>query len=183
MKDNGAVAILEISSIAKGIEASDAMCKSAGVTLSKSAPMPRGKYLIVVAGPVGEVESAMKAGMDMAADTVLAHFIIRNVHGQVVKAFEKKVPAEILEAVGVIETREAAPAVFAADAAVKAAAVHLIEIRAGAGVGGKGYITLTGEVGAVRTAISAGVKAVPEGMLVSRIVIPFAHEHLKKALF
>lgn len=182
MKPNIAVGILETSSIAKGIESADAMCKAAGVRLNKASPMSRGKFLILVSGPVGEVESAMNAGIDMAAQSRIADFIIRNVHEQVVGALEKKVPADKFEAVGIIETRDASPVIYAADASAKAAKVHLLEIGVGRGIGGKGYLAMTGEVGAVRSAVSAGVKTVPEGMLVSRIVIPMAHEHLREVL-
>lgn len=182
MKANVAIGILETSSIAKGVECADVMCKAAGVELSKAGPLPRGKFIVIVSGPVGEVESSLRAGAEAAADFKIAHFIIRNVHEQVVAALEKRVPSETLESVGIIETGEASPVVFAADAAAKAARVHLLEIRIGSGIGGKGYLAMTGEVGAVRTAVSAGVKHVPEGMLVSRVVIPMAHEHLRAAL-
>ncbi|MEK7746532.1 MAG: BMC domain-containing protein, partial [Elusimicrobiota bacterium] len=53
----------------------------------------------------------------------------------------------------------------------KAARVHLLETKAVVG-GGKGYVTMTGEVGAVRTAVGAGIQVVPKGMLVSYVVIP-----------
>ena len=44
--------------------------------------------------------------------------------------------------------------------------------------GGKGYFTLTGEPGAVRTAVAAGLQVVPKGALVSHVVIPYAHAQL-----
>lgn len=182
MQANLAIGLLETSSIGRGIETADAMCKTAGIELNRAAPISRGKYIILITGPVGEVESSLRTGAEMAGDSVISRFIIRNVHEQVLPALNRKVAAEKLEAVGVIETKEAMAAIMAADTACKAAGVHLIEINAGSGTGGKGYLTITGEVGAVRTAVSAGVGVVPEGMLVSRTVIPLAHEHLKKAL-
>jgi microcompartment protein CcmL/EutN len=181
MQANLAIAFIETSSIAKGIEASDAMCKMAEVKLHKTAVIPRGKYIILVSGPVGEVESALRAGLDVAGKTVIHHFIIQNVHQQVLDALDKRVAVERLEAVGIIETKEAAPAFHAADAAAKAAAVTLLEVRA-MGAGGKGWVTMTGEVGAVRSAVGAGIKMVPEDMLVSHVVIPLAHEQLLESL-
>ena len=83
-----------------------------------------------------------------------------------------------MEAVGIVETKEALPALFAADAAAKAAFVHVAEVNTGKGIGGKGYFTVVGEPGAVRTAVSAGVKAIGEDAVISRIVIPNAHEHI-----
>jgi microcompartment protein CcmL/EutN len=39
-------------------------------------------------------------------------------------------------------------------------------------------VVLTGVVGAVRSAVAAGVAAVREGMLIAEVVIPFAHPAL-----
>ncbi len=182
MQANIALGLLEVSSIARGVEAADAMCKAAGVELFRAVAMPRGKYMIVVTGPVGEVESSLRAGADIASDTVLARYIIRNVHKDVYAAFEKKLPHGKVEALGIVETKDAVPAVYAADAACKAAKVDMIELRLGMAIGGKGYFSICGEVGAVRTAIAAGVNAIGEGALVSRIVIPQTHEHVAGAI-
>ena len=79
-----------------------------------------------------------------------------------------------LVAVGIIETKEVASAIFAADAAVKAADVTLIEARNQPGA--KGMVVLTGDVGAVRAAMAAGVATIrKEGMLIAEVVIPYAH--------
>ena len=85
-----------------------------------------------------------------------------------------------IEAVGIIETSEVAPAIYAGDAAAKAASVRLIEARNQPGA--KGLVVLTGEVGAVRAAVAAGVATVKEGMLVAEVVIPYAHRALLAAL-
>ena len=109
--------------------------------------------------------------MELAKDAVIHQFIIRNVHQQVLDSLEKRVVVDKLDAVGVIETKEAVAAIHAADAAAKAANVHLLETKAVVG-GGKGYVSMTGEVGAVRSAVAAGIAVVPAGQLVSHIVIP-----------
>ena len=69
MQANIAIGLIESSSIAKGIEATDVMCKMAGVDLKKGAVIARGKYLILVSGPVGEVESSMRAGAALLINT------------------------------------------------------------------------------------------------------------------
>jgi microcompartment protein CcmL/EutN len=43
-----------------------------------------------------------------------------------------------------------------ADAAVKAANVELIEIRLAMALGGKAFVTMTGNVAAVQSAVDAG---------------------------
>ena len=173
--------MLESSSIAKGIEASDAMCKMASVTLSKTTVIARGKYIIMISGPVGEVESSMRAGREVLGKALIDEVIIRNVHSQVLSALDKRVPAETLEAVGIIETKEAISTVLAADACAKAADVRLIDVKTVVG-GGKGYVTLTGEVGAVRAAVAAGISALRDGMLVSHVVIPMADAQLLRSI-
>ena len=175
------IGFIECSSIAKGIQAVDAMMKMADVELLMTAIIPRGKYLIMVGGRVADVDASLRAGLNTAAGMVLDHFIIQNVHTELPAAIKGRVKVDRVEAIGIIETKEVAPAIYAGDAAVKSAAVKLIEARNQPG--GKGLVVLTGEVGAVRTAVAAGVASIkkPE-LLVAEIVIPYAHEALLKTL-
>jgi bacterial microcompartment shell protein len=175
------IGFLEMASIAKGVEATDAMMKRAAVDLLQTTIVPRGKYLVMVGGNVADVEAAMRAGLDVAGNGVLDHFIIQNVHPQLPAAIKGKVKVPVVEAVGLIETKEVASAIYAGDAAAKAAAVTLIEARNQPGA--KGLVVLTGEVGAVRAAVAAGVATIKkEGMLVAEVVIPRAHESLAASL-
>ncbi len=171
------IGLLETASLAKGIEASDAMVKEAGVDLVAGKVIARGKYSILIRGPIGEVESAMRAGSRIADKSVIHKFIINNVHKQVINTLEKRSGVSELEAFGMIETKDAIAAIHAADEAAKAANVHLIETKAVL-PGGKGYVSMTGSVGDVRTAIAAGILVVPAGQLVSHIVIPHADPQL-----
>jgi microcompartment protein CcmL/EutN len=46
-------------------------------------------------------------------------------------------------------------------------------------IGGKGYVTLTGDVAAVRTAVEAGADYVrSKGLLVQKVVIPQPREEI-----
>lgn len=177
MLANLAVGFLESSSIAKGIEATDAMVKMASIRLAKTTIVARGKYIIHITGPQGEVESSMRAGREVLGKTLVDEVLIRNVHNQVVAALDKRVSVEVLGAVGIIETKEAIATVLAADAAAKAAGVHLIEVKTVVG-GGKGYVTMCGSVGDVRTAVAAGISAIKKDLLVSHVVIPQADPQL-----
>jgi microcompartment protein CcmL/EutN len=175
-----AIAMLETSSIARGIEATDAMLKRASVDLLMTTIVPRGKYLIMIGGAVADVEASMRAGRETAGDSVLDEFLIQNAHPQLPAAIKGRVKVPSIVAVGMIETKEVASAIFAGDAAVKAAGVTLIEARNQPGA--KGMVVLTGDVGAVRSAVAAGVAVVREGMLIAEVVIPFAHPALAKSL-
>ena len=52
-----AIAMLETSSIARGIEATDAMLKRAAVELLLTTIVPRGKYLVLAISQARELES------------------------------------------------------------------------------------------------------------------------------
>ena len=175
------IGFLETASIAKGIEATDAMMKRAAVDLLTTTIVPRGKYLVMVGGAVADVEAALRAGLEVAGSSVVDHFLIQNVHPQLPAAIKGRVKVPSLEAVGLIETKEVASAIYAGDAAAKAAAVTLIEARNQPGA--KGLVVLTGDVGAVRAAVAAGVATIKkEGMLVAEVVIARAHEALAASL-
>jgi len=89
------------------------------------------------------------------------------------------VQVERVDAIGIVETFSVAASLRAADAAVKAASITLLEIRVARGLGGKAYFTLTGTVSAVDSAVAAGALLVQEsGLLVYRTVIASPHPDL-----
>jgi len=56
---------------------------------------------------------------------------------------------------------------------VKTGNVRLLEIRLAMALGGKAFVTLTGDVSSVQAAVEAGAARVAEkGLLVNRVVIP-----------
>jgi len=125
-------------------------------------------------------ERGRMARAPAAGETVVDQFLIQNIHSQLPAAIRGRVKVEDLEAVGIIETKEVASAIYAADAAVKAAEVTLVEARNQPGA--KGLVVLTGQLSAVRAAVAAGVATIKQGMLVAQVVIPFAHKALVKSL-
>ena len=181
MLANLAVGFLETSSIAKGVEAADAMCKMASVKLAKTSVIARGKYLILITGPVGEVESSLRAGREMLGKTLIDEVLIRNVHQQVISALDKRMPVEIIGALGIVETKDAVATVKAADFAAKAASVHVLEVKTVV-PGGKGYFTVCGEVGDVRSAIAAAVSSLKPDQIVGHVVIPQSDPQLLASL-
>ncbi|MDO7787715.1 BMC domain-containing protein [Desulforamulus aquiferis] len=173
------IGLVEFNSIAKGIEAADAMVKSAQVELIQSRSICPGKYIALLTGDVSAVESAVQQGVLVGEATVVDEFILPNVHPSVITAISATSEVEDLRALGVIEVFSVATAIVTADTAAKAADVDLIEIRLGIGIGGKSFITMTGDVAAVKAAVDAGVVIASEkGMLVEKVIIPSAHKEL-----
>ena len=61
-----ALALLEITGIARGMVVCDTLVKRAAVDLLRSHPVDPGKYLILFAGDVAEVEEALDAAEEVA---------------------------------------------------------------------------------------------------------------------
>jgi microcompartment protein CcmL/EutN len=174
-----AIGCVELSSIARGIEAADAMLKAATVRLLAANPVCPGKYVVLVGGLVAEVTSSVQAGNQVAADTLVDSMVIPNIHPQVIRAFSATTTPEKVEALGMIETFSSAAAIVGGDQAVKAARVDLLEIRMARALGGKAFVLLTGEVAAVRAAVEAAEKAArAQGLLLASTVIPSPHPDL-----
>jgi len=124
-----ALALLELDSIAAGIEAGDAMAKRAPIDVIRAGTVHPGKYLILVGGAVADVEEALDAGREVGASSILGVVFLPNVHPELVAAIRGERRAAAGEALGVIETATVAAIIEAADAGLKGARVHLLEIR------------------------------------------------------
>jgi microcompartment protein CcmL/EutN len=179
------IGLLEFRSIAKGIEAADAMVKTANVELIIAGTLCPGKYMAVVAGEVAAVESAVRAGASIGQEEMIDELVIANVHPDLFPALtaSTEIDPKEIQAVGIIETFSIAASVAAADLAAKAAQVKLIEVRLARGLGGKSFVTLAGNVAEVRSAVEAGARyPIEQGLLVSSVVIPSAHPSLIEKL-
>lgn len=178
-----AIGFLELNSIAKGIEAADAMLKAAQVEMYLATPTCPGKYIILVYGAVSAVESSMKTGVRLGSENVIDDLIIPHIEEQIFPAITGTTVVDKIEAVGVIESLSMASLIIAADAATKEADVRIIEVRLGSGIGGKSYVTFTGDIADIKSAVGSGVDAIKEtGNLVYFTVIPSPHENLRELL-
>lgn len=165
--------MIELNSIARGIEAADAIIKTAKVTLVGAYASCPGKYVVMVRGQVSAVKSAIEVGAKTAGKCLINDILIANIHEQVFTALSSTTDLEPRGSVGVIETYSLATAVVVSDAAVKAANVDLLEIRLGRGLGGKAFTVLTGDVSSVKAAVEAAITASNEdGMIAHTAVIP-----------
>lgn len=177
--------MLELTSIARGVIAADAMAKKAPVTILQSHPISPGKYLIVISGGVAEVEESLAAGLAAAGATVVDRLFLPQAHPQLpplVAAWRGAEPRAPLGAVAVFETFSATATVLAADAAAKAADVVLLDMRLGQGLGGKGFFTMSGDLDSIEAAAAAGQAVIDGGLLVGVEIIPRPHEDFARRL-
>lgn len=168
-----AIGILESNSIAKGIEAADAVLKAADTALLYAKPVCPGKYTILFYGDVAAVSASLDAGAAVIDAHLVDSVVIPRIHPQVIQAISLSTAPDGVNAVGVMEFFSVTAAVYAADAAAKAADVTLLDVRLGVGIGGKSFAVLTGEVAAVEEAVRCGMAAGEEkGLAVTSTVIP-----------
>jgi microcompartment protein CcmL/EutN len=178
-----AIGLIEMTSIASGYLVSDAMLKTSNVKLILARSICSGKYMVLVGGDVAAVKASVEAGKVAGKGTVIDTFVIPNVHPDVFPAISGISQVQMLEALGVVESFSVAALIEAADAAVKTARVQLIEIRLAMALGGKAFVTMTGDVAAVRAAVdSAAAVCSDRGMLVNKVVIPNPRQELLNEL-
>lgn len=179
-----AIGMIELTSIARGITATDLMLKTAYVEVVSATPVCPGKYIAIVKGDVAAVESSVQVGAETAGEYLVDSFILPNVHPGVFPAITATSMPDGIGALGIMECFSLASMIIAADAALKAADVQALELRLGSGLGGKAYFTFTGDVAAVEAGIEAGKAiALDKGLLVETEVIPAPAERLWEALF
>lgn len=172
-----AIALLEFSSIATGIEAGDAMIKRAPVDRILAGTVQPGHYLVLVSGDVAPVEEALSAGRETGSADLRDTLFLPNVHPSVVTALAGELQIRPVDALGVVETQTVASAIQAADAGVKGAEVNLLRLRLADGLGGKGLVLFTGLVADVETAVEIG-SAIAQEQLLRQVVISQLHDEM-----
>ena len=180
---NEAIGFVELSSIARGIEATDIILKTAETRLIFAKETCPGKYIILFCGEVAAVSSSVDAACALGSHYVLDSVVIPRLDPQVIPAINQTGAPPALNALGVMEFYTVTAAVYAADAAVKAANVVLLNLRLATGIGGKSVVTLSGEVAAVSAAVDAGMlQARENGAVVAATVIPNPRPELFETL-
>jgi microcompartment protein CcmL/EutN len=172
-----ALGLLETSSVARGLVVTDVMLKRAPVDLVLSRTVSPGKHIILVTGEVADVGEAMAVGVDAAADALVDRLELQQVASGLLAALGRTA-AQVEGALAIFETFTVAASLLAADAACKAAAVELVELRLGDGLGGKAYFILVGEQADLEAALLAAEAAIPTGLKLSQELIARPHEDL-----
>ena len=178
-----AIGMVELSSIARGIETSDSMLKAAQVELLRSVTVCPGKYMVIISGDLSSVRASVDAAKTRYPDQLIDSFVLGNPDESIYPAIYGAAEVEDAKALGVIETFSSAAAVVAADTAAKTSNVQLVELRLARGMCGKSYLLITGDVAAVTAAIERARDAVGEdGMLLDSSVIPSPDKKLWQSI-
>ena len=83
----------------------------------------------------------------------------------------------------IIETFSVVSAIKAADFAVKEANLELLRIHLAMAVGGKGFVVITGDIGALESAVQPAIEYIKQdGMLCGYVIIKNPHEEILREL-
>lgn len=168
--------LIELSSVAAGFQVADTMLKAGTVRLILSRSICSGKYMVMIGGETAAVQAAVAAGAEAANGCLIDSFVIPSVHPDVFVALGRTQPVEPTGALGILESFNVATLIQGADAAAKAAAVQLLEIRLAMALGGKAFVTMTGDVGSVQAAMAAGREVIGDaGVLVNAVILSRPH--------
>ena len=171
-----ALAVIELSSIARGHRVADAMCKRAPVRLERAEPLSPGKFVILIEGEVAAVDESFRVGADVAGDRAIDKLFLPQPHEALWPALAGAAKAgQGVESLGIVETTTVAATVRAADAAAKAARVRITEMQLARGIGGKAFFTVTGPLGEVEAAVDAALATIDATLVHTTEIIPAPH--------
>lgn len=202
------IALLELASIAAGLEVVDALLKQAEVDLLLCRAVSPGKYVVLFSGEVDAVSSSLRRAVEVGHDVLIDRLFIPNVEPTLLNLVRRAVAGPsgtiavaddglgesagvaaggsgslALDALGIIETLSVASIIRAGDVASKLASLTLVSLELARGIGGKSYVTFTGQVSDVEAGATAGAAdAEAAGLLVRRVVIPRPHEAMGDVL-
>lgn len=167
-----ALGMVEYKTVSTGVLAADLVLKTADVKIVEAQTVCPGKYIVVFEGDLSAVRASLDAASTRYPEQLIDSFLLGNPHDGIFPAIYGTADIKNRNALGVLETFDAAAIFVAADEAAKTAEVDLIEIRVARGMCGKSYVFLTGEVAAVTASIAKAEAAVSErGMYLDSSVI------------
>ena len=78
------IGLLELSSVARGVEVADAVLKEAKVDMLCASPVQPGKYVMLFTGGVQDVRASVARGVALAQSDLVDQLLIPQVHEQIV---------------------------------------------------------------------------------------------------
>ena len=178
-----AIGMIEFKTVSAGITAADQMVKTADVELLEAQTVCPGKYIALIAGDLSAVKAAVERAESTRADELIDSFVLGNPDESIFPAIYGSSQIDGVNALGILETYDAASIIVAADIAAKTAIVKLIELRIAKGMCGKSYMLITGEVAACEAAIAKAKASVGEkGMFLDSSVIAHPDPQICKSI-
>ena len=177
------IGVVEFRSIAVGINAVDIIVKASEVKIIDAKTICPGKYYIIFAGTVSAVKNSVNVIESESKDFIIDSVVIPNVYQQIFAGLTGTSEVRQPQSIGVIETLTSPSIIWAADTAIKATDIDIVEVRIARAIGGKNICVINGALSDVTEAIKAGIQYPQEkGFLVDYEIIAAPHEDLYRAI-
>lgn len=154
-----ALALVELCSLARGLRCLDALVKKAPVTVLEANLVEPGRYLILFAGGVAEVEESYQEALSIGDTDVVDRMLLSEAHPHLVAGLrgqQRLASADDMDCLGVVEGLRVASTLRACDRSLKDAFVTLAGLRVTGGLGGKAYYVFYGAQHDVEAALEVG---------------------------
>jgi microcompartment protein CcmL/EutN len=169
------LAMIELSSIARGYKVVDAAVKRSPIKIIEANRVEPGKYLFLFGGGVAEVEEAFVAAMDAAGAKVVDKMLLPMVHEAILPAFSTRSGLEDVDTIGVVESASISSGLVAVDRCLKDSSVELCGLRVTPGLGGKLIFVVHGAQHDVEVAMELS-RSILGGALVDAECIANPHQ-------
>ena len=177
------IGVVEFRSIAVGINAVDRIVKASDVRIVEAKTICPGKYYIIFAGLVSAVKNSINVVEEESGSFIIDSVVIPNVYPQLFSGLNGTSEVSHPQSIGVIETLTAQSIIWAADAAIKATDIDIVEVRIARALGGKNICVINGVLSDVKESVRTGIIYPEEkGFLVDYQVIAAPHPDLYRAV-
>jgi microcompartment protein CcmL/EutN len=146
------IAVLECETIHRGLETVDGMAKMARIEILAAEPVPPGRFLIAIAGAVGEVEASYRRGLEQAGPLHDQLFLPEVAPG-VITALRPGARSGPVDTLGLIEASAVSACLDGVDRGLKGAAVRCLQIHVTRGIAGKAFAVFEGRQDMVEAAL------------------------------
>ena len=171
-----ALALIELDSIALGYRVLDAMVKRSPIAVIEANLVEPGRYLILFAGGVAEVDEGYDEALFIGDSAVVDKLMLPFAHEALLPGLAGALNIDDPDTIGVIESRTVASTLLACDRSLKDADVTLAGLRITPGLGGRGYFVVHGVQHDVEAAIEISREVLEPRAAVHRLeLIPRPH--------
>ena len=168
---------LDLLHVPAGLWTLDALCKQAHVQVLFAGDIDPGRFLIVLAGDLADVDMALQRGIAAAGETLVESLLLPHAHEALLAAllgtFDD--PQRILtaeDALGTLHVHTPLTLLAVLDRALKAADVGLLRVRLASELAGQAHAVLAGAQFDVEAAILAAQSGLPSGVVLQSRLIP-----------
>ena len=110
-----AIGMIEFKTVSAGITAADRMVKTSDVELLEAQTVCPGKYIALIAGDLSAVTAAVDTAKNFEKGELISSFVLGNPDESIFPAIYGSSNIEGVEALGILETYDAASIIVAAD--------------------------------------------------------------------